>query len=179
MQNNFPKIPLLLSMIFLVLFSFLFFFFYRTLYSNKAEAERKEILWQTEALRRDEIKQLEQSVKRLENERVALGTHFARSSDVVPFLDTIEALAGKAEARAEITSVDISKDGAGLLVGVKASGTFSGLYKFIALLENSPYKLKFMGMEIRKETGTGAEGKNIGSGRWDAIFRLKLLSFIP
>ncbi|MEI8175115.1 MAG: hypothetical protein WCG28_04155, partial [bacterium] len=105
-----------------------------------------------------------------------LGTHFAQSSNIVPFLDIIEGLATKVGTKAEVTSVDPLGDNAGLSVGMKASGSFSSVYKFITLLENSPYELEFVSMNIQK--GIEADAKGNVSEVWNAIFRLKLLSFM-
>ncbi len=128
----------------------------------------REKEWQTEANRRNEIKTLNDSVKMIEEEKIRLETHFAKSSDIVPFLDTIEGLAPKVSVETEVSAVDVAEDHSGLLIGMKASGTFSGLYKFLTLLENSPYELKFIGMDINKETAS----------KWNAVFQIKLLSFI-
>lgn len=178
MQSNFPKIPLLLSAIFFILSCLIFVFLYKAINNNNRESQLREGEWQIEAQRRDEIKALDHSIKIIEEERTQLETHFAKSSDIVPFLDTIERLASKAGARAEVTSVDIPKDSIGLLVGMKASGTFNGLYKFLTLLENSPYELEFLGVDMRQEAGTDAGGKGAAVYRWSATFKIKLLSFV-
>ena len=179
MQSNFPKIPLLLSVIFFIGSSLIFLFFYRAINDNNQKLQSKEGEWQSEKLKRNEIKTLDHSVKIIEKERAQLETHFAQSSDIVPFLDTIEGLAPKVGVKAEVASVDILTDRTGLMVGMKASGTFGGLYKFLALLENSPYEIEFISMDLRRETGPGGvESKNVTVPKWDVIFKIKLLSFI-
>ena len=178
MQNNFPKIPLFLSAIFFCISLFVFLFFYREIKNNNKESQNQNIQWQTEALRRDEIKALDYSVQIIKDERAQLETHFAQSSDIVPFLDTIEGLALKVDTKAEVVSVDILEDHSGLMVGMKASGTFEGLYKFLTLLENSPYELEFISIDLKKETGSDASNKNVEVSKWAAIFKIKLLSFI-
>ena len=145
---------------------------------GNGKAQLAENEWQTEAMRRDEIRTLEHSVKIIEGERAQLETHFAQSSDVVPFLDTIEKLSSKAGTKAEVTSVDIAKDNTGLLVGMKASGSFAGVYKFLTLLENSPYELEFDGVDMHQQTILG-DGKKVATVRtWNVIFKIKLLSFV-
>jgi|SRR3989344_396748 len=178
MQNKFPKIQLILSTIFFVFSCLIFVFFYRFINNKNQELQLKEIEWQNEALRRDEIKTLEHSIKAVESERQQLETHFAQKSDVVPFLDTIEELAPKAGAKAEITSVDVFTARTGLYVGLKASGTFSSLYKFLVLLENSPYELEFLSTDMHIETGSDESQKTAGAPKWNAVFKIKLLSFI-
>ena len=179
MQNNFPKIPLLLSVIFFICSSLVFLFFYKATNDNNQKSQSKEGEWQSEKLKHDEMKTVDHSLKIIEKERAQLETHFAQSSDIVPFLDTIEKLAPKAGVKAEVASVDILTDRTGLMVGMKASGTFGGLYKFLALLENSPYEIEFISMDMQKETELGGvESKNVSFLKWDVIFKIKLLSFV-
>lgn len=136
--------------------------------------------WQKEASRREEIRSLYRSIKTIEKQKSLIETHFAQGSNIVPFLDTIENLASKTEAKAEITSVDIAKDNAGLMVGIKASGSFEAVYRFLLLLENSPYELEFISMDMQKTVTQNVSDKNKKSKipPWNAVFKIKLLSFI-
>ncbi len=178
MKSNFPKIPLLLSILFLIFFSFAFSFFYRAVKNNNKEAQAREEEWRTEALRREEIKKLDDSVKLIDEDRAELENHFAKSSDVVPFLDTIEGLAPLVGVEAKVTSVVIAPDHSGLLVGMQSSGTFVNLYRFLTLLENSPYELEFIGLGMHQETGLDAKGEKAKIPNWNATFSMKLLSFV-
>ena len=179
MKNNFPKTSFLISLLSFCVFLFIFVSFYRAINNNNKESELKELKWQKEALKRDEIRSLDNSIEIIKDERAQLETYFAKSSDIVPFLDTIERLATKVSAKAEVTSVDILKDHTGLMVGMKASGTFSGLYRFLTLLENSPYELEFASVEMHKESGaSGATGKGVATLKWNAVLKIKLLSFV-
>src|SRR3989344_1541079 len=170
MQSNSFKTPLFISVAFLGLSLIVFFLFYAKINNNYQETHIREKEWQSEELKREEIKTLDHSIKIIEEERALLETHFARSSDIVPFLDAIEELGRKAGDEAEVTSVDISKDQTALIVGMKASGSFGNLYKFLTLLENSPYMLEFAAVDIKREAGLS------DSTVWDAVFRIKLLS---
>lgn len=178
MQNNFPKIPLFLSLAFFGISLSLFFYFYREINSNNKESQNQNLQWQSQALKRDEIKTLDYSMKIIEKEKTQLETYFTQSSDIVPFLNTIEGLARQMGAKAEVVSVDILKDNNGLMVGMKISGTFNGLYNFLTLLENSPYELEFVSMDIRRETEPDVSSKNIIVPKWGGSLRIKLLSFI-
>lgn len=174
MQNNFLKITFFSSLLFLCVSSILFLYFLKVTNKNYQEFQVKESEWKIETQRRDEIKSLERSFKTINKEIVQLDTHFAKSSDIVPFLDTIENLAKKAEIVAEITSVDVPKDEISLVVGMMASGSFTGSYKFLTLLENSPYALEFLAMEMHKESTSD----NSKSAKWVTTFKIKLLSFV-
>jgi hypothetical protein len=179
MENNFPKIPLILSAIFFIFFCSAFVFLYREINDNNQKAEQGTIVWQTEAHQRDEIKSLNRSIQMIAGDRALLETHFAKSSDIVPFLDTIEKLAPEAGAKAEVDSVNVPADNTGLTVGLKVSGSFGAIYKFLTLLENSPYELDFLLIDIHKLTVPNMPGKNIQDSKWEAVFKIQLLSFIP
>lgn len=180
MKNNLQKIPLFVSLATLILFCFVFLFLYRAIDNNNQKAEQNLIVWQTEASRRDEINTLNRSLQEIANDKIQLETHFAKSSDAVPFLDTIEKLALEAGATAQISSVDTSADNTGLIVALNASGGFGAIYKFLTLLENSPYELDFLTMDIHKTTtDTPVPSKNVTDSKWTATFKIQLLSFMP
>ncbi|HYD92450.1 MAG TPA: hypothetical protein VEA37_13315 [Flavobacterium sp.] len=177
-SKQFPKIPLLLSLLLLALSCLVYFFLYKNILDNNRIFEEAEAKWQAQNSEEEKMKSLEHSLESLEQERALLNAHFVRSSDVVPFLDTIETLAPKAGASAGVASVAISPDGSSLLVGVKATGSFENLYKFLTLLENSPYQLEFTSMNMTK-TGVGASSSSDSSeGNWTASFGIRLLSFV-
>ncbi|MFA6301372.1 MAG: hypothetical protein WC609_03430 [Candidatus Paceibacterota bacterium] len=176
--KKFNKTPLFISLFVLVIFCTVFVFLYIKIDGNKKEAENAQTEWQTEANRRDEIRSLERSVKDIEVERNLLDSHFAQSSDVVPFLDTIERLASSVGAKPEIVSVNILKDNSGLVVELKASGNFQSVYKFLLLLENSPYELEFVSADIQNTEAQDAYDGKTENPTWEATFKIKLLSFV-
>lgn len=176
MKNNSIKISLLVSLSLFCVLLFTFFFFYKKINDNIQQSQSKEVEWQAEAERRDEIKTLDNAIKIIEKERTQLETHFARSSDVVPFLNTIEKLGSRAGAKTDIISVRISEDRMSLIVDMKASGSFLGLYRFLTLLENSPYELEFVAMNLGN--GVSLDSSNTKSSKWEATFKVKLLNFI-
>lgn len=178
MKFNFLKLPLFSSIILLVFSCILFLFLYIKTTKNNSLSAQMRIEWQDEAHKRDEIRSFEQSLKMIEEERNLLQTHFAQSSDVVPFLDTIEKLAQKVNAKAEVVGVYLSKDGKDLFVEMEASGNFASTYKFITLLENSPYELEIMSMDLQKSVKTDPNSKNKTTSEWRVTLELKLLSFI-
>ncbi len=184
MQNNprsfqkFKKIPLLLAVVFLGISSFSFYYLFTQINNNKKLAETMQNNWQTETSRRNEIESLDKLLKSTETGRVLLESHFAKSSDIVPFLDTIEKLATKVGARSEVVSVDILKDKSGLMMEVRSVGSFEAVYKFLTLLENAPYELEFTFMDMQNTNIQYDEEDKVVSSEWSANFKIKLLSFI-
>lgn len=169
MKNNFQKIPLIFSIVFLLSFCLSFYFLYKEIEKQNVSTEEITINWQKEAGRLEEISSLARGLKMVEKEIIELDKHFAKNSDVVPFLDTIEQLAPKVGAKAETTSVDLSSDKLGLLVGLSVKGKFDAVYKFFTLLENSPYELEIISFIISNKEQTSD---------WEAGIQIKLISFI-
>ena len=151
---------------FFIICGFVFLFLNREININKKIFEDNEVKWQQETERREGIKLLNNSIKKIETEKDLFETHFAQSSNIVPFLDMMESLGEKVGAKTEVTLVDIPKEGNILVVEMKVLGSFEKIYKFLLLLENSPYKLEIVSVDISKQ--------NI----WEASLKIKLLSFV-
>ena len=181
MQDHLKKIPLILSVV--LILSASVFLLYKKISSNteKANITMREV--EDENNKRYEVKLLKNSIKTIKEDSILLKSHFAQSSDVVPFLDTLEGLATKVGIKAETASVDIAPDSLSLLVKINTSGSFEAIYKFLTLLENSPYELEFTGFDMQKEDSILATpdlvlNKDIKkqNSKWRATFNIKLLS---
>ena len=179
MKNDFKKILLFISITTLVFFCSAFLFLYQKINDNHQKIQKDIISLQTEASRRGNLASLDQLLQKIAPERALLEDHFIKSSDVVPFLNMIEKLASEVGVSAQIDSIDTKADNSELTVGLKASGNFEVIYKFLTLLENSPYELYFTSMDMRKLNLSGAVDKNIKDSNWEAVFKIQLLSFIP
>jgi hypothetical protein len=181
MQFIFQKKSLILSII-LFLFSCCIFIYLYTDINNKKEiSQLAQEKWQTEDTQRESTRSLVNLIKETEPERTLLETHFVQSSNVVPFLDTIEKLAKETGVKAEVISVNPAKGNSSLMVEMKASGSFGTIYKLITLLENSPYDLEFASADMQNQNGGDlAAGKNnkIKTSQWTADFQIRLLSFV-
>lgn len=171
MKTNFQKIPLLGAIVFFLFFCGVFYFLYNQIEKNNLEAEKINNEWKKEASHQKELQMLNRGIKMVEKEAEELEKHLAKNSNLVPFLDMIEELAPKVGAKAETASVELSSDKLNLLVGLKAGGSFESIYKFLTLLENSPYELEFLSvMFSRNQLPTASV--------WEAKFMVKLLSFV-
>ncbi|MFZ2072183.1 MAG: hypothetical protein WA101_03555 [Minisyncoccia bacterium] len=178
-MKHFKKKLMITTGMLLFTFSILSFFFIFNFINKKEKiAEDSLLMWQEEYQKREEIKFLNNSIKEIEADRILLDAHFAKSTDAVPFLNTIETLATRVKAKAEVTSVDISKDKTGLLVGVKAFGSFEAVYKFLMLLEDSPYELETNSVDMEVSVTEDSSGNKLKIPEWEATFKMKLLTFI-
>ena len=174
MKKKSLKIYLFLSVIFFATSITIFFFLYQTVKEKNAEAETSEIVWQEEEYQRENIESMENFLEEEATKIALLEKHFIYGSDIVPFLDLLERLAPQVGADAEVLLVDKAKDGSLLSVDVRVIGNFEAIYKFLTLIENSPYELEIISVDIQKKGGEGVE-----SSKWEGVFKVKLLSFIP
>jgi hypothetical protein len=178
MKNNFKKfkkIPFVFSIIFIATTVTVFIFTYHATYNNVAESSNLEQAWQEEESHREEIETLKRILSSFPSDIENFGLHFIKSSDVVPVLNLVEELGPKVEAEAEVVGVDVPKDSSSLTVSIKASGSFEALYKFLRLLENSPYEVEIQSLSMQSE---GATEEN-PVPKWGATYKVKLLSFLP
>ncbi len=177
MKNNFQKILLFISATLLIFFCFTFIFLYRKINNNNQKTQQDTISLQTETRRRDDVASLNQALQKIAPDRIFFENHFIKSSDIVPFLNLIEKLASEVGVSAQIDSVDTKIDNTELIVNLKVSGRFGALYKFLTLLENSPYIIDFISMDMRKLSSPIVLGKNIKDLNWEVVFKIQLLSF--
>lgn len=169
------KLPIISAFIILALSGSVFAFLFLKIKSNEKVSEKMRQEWLVEASRREDLKSLEKSISSIDEERALLDSHFSTSSNVVPFLDMIEKLAKDVGAKAEPTLLNLSKDNAALIVQAKAEGSFTSVYKFLTLLENAPYEIEFISMDVQKIAN--ADSKN-DKAVWIATLDIKLLSFM-
>ncbi|MFH1200949.1 MAG: hypothetical protein V1484_01305 [bacterium] len=179
MKKNLQKILLFISATLLLLFCFTFTFLYQKINDNNQKTQQDTISLQTETHQRDDIASLTQTLQKIISDRILLENHFIKNSDIVPLLNIIERLAQEAGVSSQIDSIDTQTDKAELIIELKASGRFEAIYKFLTLLENSPYVLDFRSMNIHKMPSPVVPDKNIANASWEVVLKIQLLSFIP
>ncbi len=176
MNKNSHNKYLLFAMIFFGLSCSLFFFLYQGIKDNQRVYNEAETAWQREEDRLAEIRMIDRSIKTVEAEKAMFESHFARKSDVVPFLDSLERLAKSVGTTAEVSSVDTTTDTNTLSLTMRASGSFDSVYRFLTLLENSYYVLEVTGFSMQRDTFVEPTGQQLP--KWKAVINLKLLSYL-
>ncbi len=177
MKNNNSKTLFILSLLFLAGSSSVFFFILKEINNNDLLAEQYTKDLQIETNRREKVKSLDSLIKDTKYDRSMIENHFVQGGDVVSFLDKIESLALKVSVDAKIMSVDLLDDNNSMVVQIKASGNFQMVYKFLELLENAPYQLEFLSMNMQKGILSDELAKVKKTG-WEVNFKIKILSFI-
>ena len=175
-SDLFKKLPLaslIFATAFLILATAVLGWLLQEIGRNRAAVTEAELALGSQISGRDETASVSRFLGEIKEAKAELEAHFAASSDVVPFLDAVERLAPLAGAEAEVALLNVLPDKTSLLVEVKAVGAFPELYKFMLLLENSPYEIEFSAASFR------AVGNEASPEEWSAVFRIKLLSFLP
>lgn len=173
--KKFDKAPLVFALLFFLISCAVFFSIHKKIKSNTQVFKDAQVEWQMENSKKEEIIFLDRLFENSGENMALIDSHFIQGSDVVPFLDNLEKLATEAKTRAEVTLVDVSPEGTNLSVGVRITGTFINLYKFLTLLENSSYKVEITSMDMRKLADRTETSK---FPEWSGIFKISLLSFI-
>jgi len=165
------------AVIFITICTIGFFYILNSVKSLNIDTASVDEQIQSEISRRNNIEALNEDLKNIAPQREMLNTHFAVDSDVVPFLDNLQALSIKAGSPSEVSSVDLNKDDGHLEVSMKTEGSFTSIYKLLELLENSPFEIDFSSVHLDSIVLSEADKKLGKTGGWSASFDLTLLSF--
>ena len=144
------------------------------LYSSVTEAA-DEAIRLAEAIsvaeaKQDNIRTLTVFLSDIETERAKISSAFVDRETLVAFIENVERLAARASVALVIESASLPEKGAALpSFRVRATGSFGGLYRLVALLETMPYHVALD--EVRFSAGTGRQ--------WTASIQFQLTSFIP
>lgn len=177
MEKKYIK-NLIFSGLVVVFFCISFFFLYRQINLNNKSFAEASIAFSTEEQRRGDIQSLNKVLSQIQNEIIFLDSHFLRSSDIAPFLDSLEKSAASVGDTAEVVSVDYQDiKNKGILIGIKVAGSFEDIYKFLLLLENSKYELSIVSAKFTRES-TGSESEGSSLPKWRADFTIKIISFL-
>ena len=160
----------LLILVILALSLLLFYLFSG---ANQKIAEINDIRGQFYKYQRgaEKIRVLEKDMAELETWKQETSGLILNKDTVVKFIEDTEQLANTADVALEMKSVNIfdgTKEKPRFTLSIE--GSFSSLYHFMRLLENSRYKIEFISASIKKP-----ENEKIGN--WFSELSLRLLSF--
>ena len=180
MKYNFLKLPFSLSIALLIFSCLSFSFLYIKIKNTDTVSTQIFNKWQEENQKRNDLEYFDHLIKSIDQEKTLLNIHFAEASDIVHFLNTIEKLTIGAKAEAEVVFVKVLDTDKTLSLQIKTSGSFESVYKFLMLLENSPYELDLSSLEMQRVSADDAtDNSKAKNPQWSVVFWVKLLSFIP
>lgn len=176
-MNGNPQIKYLLisNIVFLASLG-AFWFLYNQVTENDRQTGELELAWQEESTKLYDLNSLSRTLKSINKEVFELDSHFVEKDNVVPFLAYLENLGNPIGVKTEINSVSSADDGGGESVSANLNiqGNFSGVYKYITLLENAKYEIEILSLEMKRQDPTG-----VPNPKWGASIRIRLLSFVP
>lgn len=174
MKKSSTKKYFIFSILFLLVSITLFFFMYQKVQDNEKISNEKEVEWYNYTTNQDKIDVLDNLLQETFVERGLLESHFAKSSDLVSFLDEIENLASSVGAQATISTVDPAKEEIDPAIGMRVVGPFDSIYRFMILLENHTYELEIISFSMQQVNNPSLGESALA---WNANFKIKLLSF--
>lgn len=176
MKKNISKIIFSASVASFIIFGVLFFVLYQKVGENMRKVEDSAAEWNSVVGKQGNTFSLNRMIEELSKNKELIDGHFADNSDIVSFLDTLESLAPKTGVKLEVDSVNSKEDNTKLQVGLKALGSFSSVYRFLLLLENSPYELDFLSVDFHKVQNINVDNKKIKESIWEGVFKIQLIS---
>lgn len=125
-----------------------------------------------------EVGQLRKNLSSTEERQATLVSYFIDANNPVPFLETVEGYATQAGATAKFDTVEVKSNPNRLDASVIVNGSFSGIYRFIALLEAAPYEFSITSAEIQSAVPAGLEATGSGphSSGWEARINMSVTS---
>ncbi len=106
---------------------------------------------------KEKIQGLLRALEDTEKEREKLSEYFAAKTSAVAFIEQIEKLGKNAGVDLSVSSVsDGAKGGGAIELAFSATGSFSDMYRLIALIESIPYKVMLKKVDIQRMNDSGA-----------------------
>lgn len=130
-----------------------------------------------ETTKQEELARLKRTISATNADREKLSSHFVLGSKAVGFLETIEGYGKTARTTLSITTADIDTEHNTFKITLIAKGTFTEVYHYLQLLENTPYQFQFN--KITFDHGSATTGTEAGAPSvWNLNVGFTLISFI-
>lgn len=127
-----------------------------------------------------ESEKLKKNVANTTEQQKILASYFIDMNDPVSFFDTIEGYGTSVGVKTVFNNVEIKTGKPELDAVISVSGSFSGVYKFVSLLETAPYEFAITRVDLEASVPTGLEpvGKGPHTSGWEAKIYLAVKSII-
>ncbi len=116
----------------------------------------------------EQVNKLNDTLRIAEENYSKIKPMFINSNSMVDFIEDMESLAESAGVSLEIKGVRFDEKQNKPVFTMALAGSFSDIYHYTVLLENTIYKVEFDGVDI---------GESSSGDIWREVLELKLLSF--
>jgi len=147
-----------------------FGFLARQLYSdsNRVITAYQELYTTTRG--KENLSTVSRTLAETAGSQATITTAFLSGDELVAFFEKIEGLSRTAGVVLALDEPKVSSDKTpNLGLTFQAAGSFAGLYRFLAWLENLPYRLVWQSLSFSLKSGT----------TWTGNFDLTITSYIP
>ncbi len=175
MKNNQLK-KLIFSITFLIFSVGSFVFLYKTINSNQQKFTELNQELKNEEAKKQSIQELNKNISEILNQITELDTHFLKTDDVAIFLDDLEKTAKDIGLKLEVVGVEPpSETQNGLVMNLKALGSFESVNDFIVILENYKYEIDILDFDTQKESFVS---ENNNTENWNTNIKIKIVSIL-
>ena len=145
------------------------------------EQETSVLIQDTNTLsaKESQIGVLKKNLQANQEREPALLSYFIDANDIVPFLETIEGYGRSTNVAVQFSTVDIKPAPDQLVASFKGVGSFTNLYRFMALLEAAPYEFTINNATIQSSgspSGVAVKGQPAPGISWEADISLSVTS---
>ena len=147
--------------------SSVYFYMYTKLAANNTQVIAINIETDRESGEEDHARDLRKSVQSTSKERDLLDSLFLKKDETASLIEKIEGLASLSRVTHDLTVStrdDTSLEGLNkevLVTGVKVSGTWAQVYRFVSLFENLPYKITLADVRLDRAESTDPRVKGL------------------
>ena len=107
-----------------------------------------------------------------------LSSYFIDPANIVPLLEKLEGYGRSTNVSVQFNTVEVKSSPSKLDISLGANGSFSDVYRFIALLESAPYEFYITKANVRSVVPVGLVPTGTGphSSGWEATISLSVVS---
>ncbi|GEM_PF-1753551 len=152
------------------------FMFYKISTEKSRTAETLSLL-KSEVKKESTLRFLAETLDKTTIERGKIDRYFVDIKGSAVFLERLQFFGKQAGVSVRLENVDI-EDKTVLRVNLATNGGFGETYKFLELLENTPYAIEVKSININKVRVSLDDKKNTSPNNWSGVFTIRLLSFV-
>jgi len=163
-------------LLFVSLFTYLYFFWVIKRSNENISLLQKEVI--RLEIQESEIDKLKKNLASTKENQEKLSSYFIDINNPVPFFEVVEGYGRGAGVKTVFNDVTLKKDPYRLDAGLTATGSFSGIYRFLQILESAPYEFSITKLNLQRVVPLGLEqlGAKPSLPEWEARILISVVS---